>query len=147
MAPGASLIGMKVFGDGAAAFASVIIQGMDWAVTHDHADVLSESFGGYPMPDTARDIDQAVQRRGRAPPASPCRRARATPARRRARRRRPPTRSCSTPAANTNFRAYAQTDVVRVPVPNGTWLSDNISSIGGGGFGQDAVVAGLRRAR
>ena len=54
VAPGASLIGMKVFGE-EGAFASVIIQGLDWAVTHDHADILSESFGGYAMPDTALD--------------------------------------------------------------------------------------------
>ena len=54
VAPGASLIGMKVFGEGGS-FTSVIIQGMDWAVTHDHADILSESFGGYAMPDTALD--------------------------------------------------------------------------------------------
>src|SRR5690349_19669060 len=56
MAPGASLIGMKVFGASSSAYASVIIQGMDWAVTHDHADVISESFGGYPIPDTAQDM-------------------------------------------------------------------------------------------
>ena len=62
VAPGASLIGMKVFGEGGS-FTSVIIQGLDWAVTHDHADILSESFGGYAMPDTAVDADQAVQRR------------------------------------------------------------------------------------
>ena len=55
MAPGASLIGMKVFGKASSAFTSVIIQGIDWAVTHDHADILSESFGGYPIPDTALD--------------------------------------------------------------------------------------------
>src|SRR6201999_1158778 len=45
VAPGASLIGMKVFGEGGS-FSSVIVQGLDWAVTVDHADILSESFGG-----------------------------------------------------------------------------------------------------
>src|SRR5262249_8790830 len=54
VAPGASLIGMKVFGEGGA-FTSTIIQGLDWAVTQDHADILSESFGGYAMPDTSVD--------------------------------------------------------------------------------------------
>ena len=52
VAPGASLIGMKVFGAVSSAYTSVIIQGMDWAVTQDHADVISESFGGHTVPDT-----------------------------------------------------------------------------------------------
>src|SRR6185312_11923985 len=55
VAPGASLIGMKVFGAVSSAYTSVIIQGMDWAVTQDHADIISESFGDHTMPDTSRD--------------------------------------------------------------------------------------------
>ena len=66
MAPGASLIGMKVFGAASSAYTSVIIQGMDWAVAHDHADIISESFGDHTLPDTALDTikqfnDAAVQ--------------------------------------------------------------------------------------
>ena len=114
MAPGASLIGMKVFGE-EGAFASVIIQGMDWAVTHDHADVLSESFGGYAMPDTALDAiklfnDAAVRSgitvsQGTSDAGA--------------------TEGMTTPGsdplvlnagASTNFRAYAQTASYAIPV-------------------------------
>lgn len=49
VAPGASLAVMKVFGVVAAALSSEILQGMDWAVSHDHVDVMSQSFGGNPV--------------------------------------------------------------------------------------------------
>src|SRR4051794_17014705 len=136
VAPGASLIGMKVFGE-EGAFASTIIQGMDWAVTHDHADILSESFGGYAIPDTALDAtklfnDAAVRAgisvfQGTSDAGA--------------------TEGMTSPGddenvvdtgGNTNFRAYAQTVSYAFQFSNGTWLNDNMSSISGGGFGQDA---------
>jgi hypothetical protein len=41
---------MKVFGVNNVSFTSVILQGIDWAIQHDHADILSISlgFGGVP---------------------------------------------------------------------------------------------------
>ena len=39
---------------------------------------------------------------------------------------------------NTNFQSYAQTTSYGFQFSNGTWLNDNISSIAGGGFGQNA---------
>jgi hypothetical protein len=54
VAPGASLAVMKVFGLGDA-FDSTILQGLDWAVSHDHVNVLSESFGENPVPDPGTD--------------------------------------------------------------------------------------------
>ena len=56
IAPGASLIGMKVFGNANSAYNSVILQGLDYALSNDHPDVISESFGGYPIPDTTEDL-------------------------------------------------------------------------------------------
>jgi hypothetical protein len=53
---GASLIGMKVFGDANSAYNSVILQGLDYALSNDHPDVISESFGGYPIPDSTEDL-------------------------------------------------------------------------------------------
>src|SRR4051794_37800742 len=137
VAPGASLIGMKVFGSVGSAFSSVIVQGMDWAVTHDHADIISESFGGYPIPDSSQDLirrfnDQAVaagvtvaQGSGDAGPTAS------------------PSAPSTDPlvlnsGASTNFRAYAQGTAYGFQFSKGTYLSDNISAIGGGGFGQDA---------
>ncbi len=50
VAPGADVDVMKVFGSSNASFTSVILQGIDWAIQHDHADILSISigFGGLP---------------------------------------------------------------------------------------------------
>jgi hypothetical protein len=142
MAPGASLIGMKVFGNASSAYSSVIIQGMDWAVTHDHADIISESFGGYPIPDTAQDMirrfnDAAVAAGVTVSQGSGDSGATASPS-------APSTDPLVLNAgANTNFRAYVQTASYAAQFSNGTWLNDNISSIGGGGFGQDAQTVDL----
>jgi hypothetical protein len=136
VAPGASLIGMKVF-SAEGSFGSTIIQGLDWAVTHDHADILSESFGGYTMPDTAQDAIKAFNDAAVAAGITVSQGTSDAGA----------TEGITSPgsdplvlnsAANTNFRAYAQTASYAFQFSNGTWLNDNISSIGGGGFGQDA---------
>jgi len=136
VAPGASLIGMKVFGEGGA-FTSVIIQGLDWAVTQDHADILSESFGGYAMPDTARDaiklFNDAAVKSGIT----------VTQGTNDSGATQGPTTPATDPkvidtAATTNFRAYAQSTAYGFQFSNGTWLNDNVSSISGGGFSQNA---------
>jgi hypothetical protein len=136
VAPGASLIGMKVFGEGGS-FTSVIIQGLDWAVTQDHADIISESFGGYAMPDTALD---AIKQFNDAAVASGVT---VTQGTNDSGATEGPTSPATDPnvidtAATTNFRSYAQTTSYGFQLSNGTWLNDNISSIGGGGFSQNA---------
>ena len=136
VAPGASLIGMKVFG-AAGAFSSVIVQGLDWAVTQDHANVLSESFGDFTMPDTARDLikqfnDAAVLSGVVVSQGSSDSGATAGPS-------EPATDPLVMDSGGTtNFRHYAQTTSYGFQFSNGTWLNDNISSIAGGGFSQNA---------
>jgi hypothetical protein len=136
VAPGASLIGMKVFG-AAGAWGSVIVQGLDWAVTQDHADVLSESFGDYTMPDTAVDLikqfnDAAVRAGVAVSQGSSDSGATAGPS-------EPGTDPLVMDSGGTtNFRHYAQTTSYGFQFSNGTWLNDNISSISGGGFSQNA---------
>ena len=137
VAPGASLIGMKVF-SGEGAFVSTIIQGMDWAVTQDHADIISESFGGHTLPDVTsldavKQFNDAAVAAGVTVSQGTCDcGATGTP---------------SSPATdplvldsggNTNFQNYAQTTSYGFQFSNGTWLNDNISSIAGGGFAQNA---------
>jgi hypothetical protein len=55
VAPGASVAVMKVFGHANLAFNSEILQGVEYAILHDHVDVLSQSFGGNPVPDPGTD--------------------------------------------------------------------------------------------
>src|SRR5215471_14805599 len=66
IAPGASLAVLNVFGPNAlaGAFNSQFIQGIEWAVLHDHVNVLNESFGASIAPNTQDDpvalADQAA---------------------------------------------------------------------------------------
>lgn len=55
VSPDASVAVMKVFGNANSAFNSEILQGIDYAVSHDHVDILSESFGGNPVPNPGND--------------------------------------------------------------------------------------------
>ncbi|MBV9918869.1 MAG: S8 family serine peptidase, partial [Solirubrobacterales bacterium] len=64
IAPGASLAVLNVQGSNAGFFNSQIIQAIQWAVIHDRVNVLNESFGGNPIPNTEDDpaalADQAA---------------------------------------------------------------------------------------
>jgi hypothetical protein len=56
VAPGASMVALKVFSNELlTAPTSTIIQAIDYAVNVDHVDVINESFGSNPYPDTADD--------------------------------------------------------------------------------------------
>jgi hypothetical protein len=55
MAPDAELVGLKIFPAGGFAFNSSVLEALDYAVTHDHVDVINESFGSNQFPDTNDD--------------------------------------------------------------------------------------------
>jgi Subtilase family len=55
VAPGADVDVMKVFGDTNDSFTSVILQGIDWAIQHDHANILSISLGFGGLPSSAAE--------------------------------------------------------------------------------------------
>jgi subtilisin family serine protease len=63
-APGASLAVLNVAGSNAGFFNSQIIQAVEWAVLRDHVNVLNESIGANPLPNTLDDpvalADQAA---------------------------------------------------------------------------------------
>jgi Subtilase family/Peptidase inhibitor I9 len=139
VAPGASLVAMKVFptynGVGGGAFNSTILQGLDWAVSVDHVNVLNESFGGAGTPDTLQDVLKAfnaqAEQAGVVVTTSTGDQGTAN--------------SIGSPAsgpagiaagATTQFQGLAQTTRGGYQLsPNG-WLNDNIANFSSAGFTQ-----------
>jgi Subtilase family/Peptidase inhibitor I9 len=135
MAPGASLVGLKIFPAGGFAFNSSILEALDYAVTHDHADVVNESFGSNQFPDTNDDptaiFNEQLVHAGvtvvassgdagdnntiGSPASSP---------------------GVISTGATTIFRSYAQTTGNGFQLGNGKYRSNAISSLSSGGFTQ-----------
>jgi len=134
MAPGASLVGLKVFSNLGYTTTSGFVQAIEYAVLHDKVDVLNESFGGNPYPDNNNDpitlADEAAIRAGVTVVVSSGDGG--------------PTGTIGSPAtstdvisagASTQFRSYAQTGEGAQALATG-YVSDNISALSSGGFAQ-----------
>ena len=135
MAPGASLVGLKIFPAGGFAFNSAILEALDWAVTHDHADVVNESFGSNQWPDTNDDPtalfneqlvaagvtvvassgDAGSENTIGSPASSP---------------------GVISVGATTMLRGYAQTGAYGIQLTSGKYRSNSISSLSSAGVTQ-----------
>ncbi|MDQ1681573.1 MAG: hypothetical protein QOH99_114, partial [Frankiaceae bacterium] len=141
VAPDAALIGIKVFGNSNSSFNSTILAGLDYALTHDHPDVISESFGGEAIPDTTQDLTRQFNQQAVAAGVT------VVESSGDAGVRSSPESAASDPAvidagASTTFRNYAQGTQYGFQFASG-WLSDNISSIESAGITQGGRTVDL----
>ena len=149
IAPGASLAVLNVAGSNPGFFNSQIIQAIQWAVMNDHVNVLNESLGGNPVPDTQNDpmvlADQAavaagvtvVVSSGDAGPFNNIGAPATTP-------------GVIAVGGTTTYRVYRQTSRYGTQLSPGGWEDNNITALSSDGITQfnphtvDVVAPGDR---
>lgn len=141
VAPGASLVGLNVFGS--TATNSALLQAIDYAVTVAHVDVLNESLGLNQYPDfSSRALFQVFNDQAVAAGVTVTNSSGDAGT----------TSTIGSPAtdplviaagATTDNRLYAQTTYAAFPFSNGKWVSDNISSLSSSGITQNGRTIDL----
>jgi Subtilase family len=148
VAPGVSLVGLRAFGFNNATTTSGLLEAVNYATVVHKVNVLNESFGNNPIPDTSADalkeFDDAAVKAGvtvvvAAGDSAPGTDTVASPA---------TDPSVISASASTDFRGYAMSDFANADAfARSGWLNDNISNIGSTGFsssgaGIDLVAPG-----